>query len=228
MWKGLIRIVLGATIALSAVPAHTQDPNQDQNLLPKYGSLPKSEALKRADATFVASMDQIYHGDLSKASADAAARGWQYMSQRNPEDAMRRFNQAWLLNHNNGIAIWGMAAVEGSFGHFDESLKLFSEADNLVVDNINFSVDYARSLGMAGAERKDDKLLKIAYNRFEHNYEKAPDNVLNLQNWAITLFAVGRYSEAWQKVKLAEATPSGGHLDPNFLAALQSHLPRPN
>ncbi len=228
MWKKLALIVLEVLITFPATFAYAQDQSQDLSLLPKYGSLPKSDALKEADAAFLADIDKQYHGERGKASEDAAARGWQYLSQRNVETAMRRFNQAWLLNNNNGIAIWGMAAAEGSLGNFDESLKLFTEAERLVGDNINFSVDYARSLGFAGAALKDDQLLKFAYNRFQRNYERAPDNTLNLQNWAITLAAVGRYSEAWQKVKLAESTPSGGHLDPKFLADLQSHLPRPD
>jgi hypothetical protein len=44
---------------------------------------------------------------------------------------------------------------------------------------------------------------------------------------AITLFSKGRYSEAWAKVKLAEATPNKDDLDPRFLAALQSRMPQP-
>jgi len=48
-----------------------------------------------------------------------------------------------------------------------------------------------------------------------------------LQNWAMTLFSIGRYSEAWAKVKLAEATPNKDQLDPRFLATLESRMPRP-
>ena len=140
---------------------------------------------------------------------------------------MRRFNQAWLLNNDNGIALWGMAAIEANSEKFDESLKLFAEAEKFVVDEINFSVDYARAIGMVGAQRKDDALLKDAFARFEHIYHKAPQHTKNLQNWAVTLFRVGRYPEAWEKVKLAEATPNKGDLDPRFLADLQSRMPRP-
>jgi hypothetical protein len=43
----------------------------------------------------------------------------------------------------------------------------------------------------------------------------------------MTLFAVGKYSDAWEKVKLAEATPNKGDLDPRFLEALQARMPRP-
>lgn len=140
---------------------------------------------------------------------------------------MRRFNQAWLLNNSNGTALWGMAAIQASSGKFDDSLKLFAEAEKFVGSDINFSVDYAKAVGMAGVKLSDDALLMDAFDRFERVYQKAPQNTKNLQNWAIILFSVGRYSEAWAKVKLAEATPNKNDLDPRFLEALQSKMPRP-
>ena len=70
-------------------------------------------------------------------------------------------------------------------------------------------------------------LLQNAFDRFAQIYKKAPKNVLNLENWAKTLFDVGKYAEAWDKVKLAEATPDKGKLDPQLLEALQAQMPRP-
>ena len=199
----------------------------DRNLLPKYGSLPKTEWQKATDAKFISAIDEQYHGDRNKASAELAALGWQYLAGRDLAGAMRRFNQAWLLNSSNGTALWGMAAVQASSGKFDDSLKLFAEAEKFVGSDINFSVDYAKALGMAGVNLNNEALLKDAFDRFERIYQKAPQNTKNLHNWAITLFRIGRYSEAWAKVKLAEATPNKDDLDPSFLAALQSRMPRP-
>jgi cytochrome c-type biogenesis protein CcmH/NrfG len=119
-----------------------------------------------------------------------------------------------------------MAAFEASSGKLDESLKLFAEAERFVGDRINFSVDYARAVGIAGVDRHDDALLKDAFERFEGIYKKDPRNTKNLQNWATTLYGVGRYSESWEKVKLAEATPNKDQLDPRFVAALQARMPR--
>ncbi len=219
-----VQLLLTAALLVSANLAVY---GQDQNLLPKYGSLPKTKQLQEADAAFIAGMDQEYHGDREKASNDMSARGWQYMGAGDRNAAMRRFNQAWLLNDKNGTALWGMAAVEASSGKFDESLKLFAEAEKFLGDNLNFSIDHAKALGMAGVERKDESLVKDAFDRYESIYRKSPQNTLNLENWAITLFGVGRYSEAWAKVKLAEAAPNKGGLDPGFLKALQARMPRP-
>ncbi len=221
--KRLLQTLLAATLLVSSRLVQAQD----TNLLPKYGSQPKSDALKAADASFISGIDEDYHGDRAKASEDLAMRGWQYLAAGDFDTAMRRFNQAWLLNHSNGTALWGMAAYEAHSGKLDESLKLFAEAEPFVGDKLNFSVDYAKAMGKAGVTLKDDALLKDAFARFARIYQKAPDNVLNLQNWAITLFAMGNYSEAWAKVKLAEATPNKNQLDPRFVADLQSHMPRP-
>ncbi len=216
-------IFLTAGLLLSAPLAHADD----RNLLPKYGSGAKADWQEAADKVFISGMSEDYHGDLKKASADMAARGWQYLSQGDLDGAMRRFNQAWLLNNNNGIALWGMAAVEASRREMDESLKLFAEAEKFVGDQLNFSVDYAKAIGIAGAKHKDEAQLKDAFARFERIHQKAPENTKNLQNWAMTLFSIGKYPEAWQKVKLAETTPNKAELDPRFVAELESHMPRP-
>jgi tetratricopeptide (TPR) repeat protein len=200
---------------------------QDTNLLPKYGLLPKPKWQMKADANFISAMDDEYHGDRAKASAAMSARGWQYLQSGDDDTAMRRFNQAWLLDSTNGVALWGMAAVEANAGKFDESLKLFAEAEKSQSDVLNFSVDYAKSIGMAGVARRDEVLLNDALGRFERIYQKAPDDTDNLINWAKTLFGVGNYAEAWTKVKLAEVTPNKAILNPSFVAALQAKMPRP-
>jgi tetratricopeptide (TPR) repeat protein len=182
---------------------------------------------KAAEEKSIAGTDQLYRGEQSKASTDASARGWKQIAQGDLTDAMRSFNQARLLDNSNGSALWGMAVIEARSGTVDESLRLFAEADKSVGSDIAFSVDYARALGTAGFELHDEALLKAAFDRFEQNYRRAPENTMNLQNWAIALFCKENYSEAWAKIKLAEATPGKSALDPRFLAALQMHMPRP-
>ena len=67
---------------------------QDMNLQPNYGSLPKNDAQKAADAKFIASIDNYYKGDRKKGAEDVSSRGWQFLRQSNPLEAMKRFNQA--------------------------------------------------------------------------------------------------------------------------------------
>lgn len=200
---------------------------QDISLQPKYGLQPKIEAQKAADTKFLAAVDDQYTGNRKKAADDVSTRGWQFLRQGNVPDAMKRFNQAWLIDSSNGSALWGMAAIQAVSGKHDESLKLFAEAEGFIGSDIDFSADYAKAVGVAGAQAKNNALLNDAFSRFARVYESAPQHTLNLQNWAITLFYVGKYAEAWKRVKLAEATPRRAELDPNFITALQSKMPRP-
>lgn len=219
----LILRTLFVVLSLLALNAFAQD----TNLLPKYGAQAKNDAQKAADEKFLATIDSYYKGDRKKAAEDVATRGWQFLRQGNAPDAMRRFNQAWLLDSSNGSALWGMAAFEAGMGKLNESLALFAEADRIVGVDIDFAADYAKALGIAGAQTRNQPMVNDAFARFARVYEKAPQHTLNLQNWAITLFYVGNFAEAWKKVKLAEATPRHAELDPRFLAALQSKMPRP-
>jgi tetratricopeptide (TPR) repeat protein len=213
--------LITATFSLGAAYA------QNINLLPKYGSMPKNEAQLAADKELLAAIDKQYNGDRKKAAEDAAMRGWQSFRQGDTATAMKRFNQAWLLDNKNGTALWGMAAIQGKAGKMDESLKLFSEAEQYVGNDIDFAVDHARTIGVAAVTNKNDALLKDAFNRYEQLYKRAPQNVLNLQNWAIVLYYTDNYAEAWKKIKLAEVAPRGNELDKNFIAELQNKMPRP-
>ena len=224
--KALSRLIALACIAigLSLQGAQAQ---QDPSLMPKYGALPKTDAQKAADRQFIAAMDKQFKGDRKKAAQETATRGWESLRKRNAQEAMRRFNQAWLLDKSNGMALWGMAAVQGGTGRGAEALKLLQEAEKTMASDLDFEVDYARALGMAGIQTKDEPMVRQALDRFARIHEQAPDHTLNLQNWAITLFGVGQYELAWSRIALAEATPRRAALDPRFIAALQQKMPRP-
>ncbi len=201
---------------------------QNNNLLPKYGSVQKNEEQIAADNALFAAIDKQYKGDRKKAAEDAAMRGWQFFRWGDTETAMRRFNQAWLLDNKNGMALWGMAAVSGKAGKMDESLKLFSEAEQYEGNDIDFAVDHARAIGFTAVATRNEPLVKDAFNRYEQLYKRAPQHILNLQNWAIVLYSKGNYAGAWEKIKLAESAPRASELDKNFIFELQKKMPRPN
>ncbi len=114
------------------------------NLLPKYGNWPKCQALINADKSFIAFIEIEHSGDRKKASVALASRGWQYFSQGNLDDAIRRFNQAWLLDGRNGVALWGMGAVESNRAKHSEAVALFTEAAQFVGKNHRFHKNTVR------------------------------------------------------------------------------------
>ena len=221
--------ILNSLIAGIVIVAATaaQVSAQDIGFLPKYGSVSKTAAQQDADKRFIAEVESRFQGDRKSGSTEAVKRGWNSLRQGKPDEAMRRFNQAWLLDAENGSAIWGMAAAQASLEKSTEAVRLFSEAASIMGDDIDFAVDHARALGMIGAQTGNKALVSDALAGFEKLQAKAPDHTLNFQNWAITLYYLGDYRGAWQKVKLAENTRRGNEIDKNFVAALQKKMPRP-
>jgi tetratricopeptide (TPR) repeat protein len=218
------KCVVSVVVALSSVDVALA---QNINLLPKYGNEEKTPEQKAIDAQFLKGLDDSYKGDRKKASVDIAQGGWQFVAQGNLDNAMVRFNQAWLADNKNGLSIWGMGVVLATSGQFERCLPYFAEADGLIGTDIGFAVDYAKVLGIAGAELKNAAHTNNALARFAKIYGQQPDNTSNLQNWSITLFYNDKFKDAWDKLKLAEATPDKAEIDPNFVAALQAKMPRP-
>jgi tetratricopeptide (TPR) repeat protein len=200
---------------------------QAPDLQPKYGRASGDGALSADDQKFLADMDSRFKGDRKKASSTLATRGWTVLRQGKSDEAMQRFNQAWLLQNNNGNALWGMGQIQANRGKAADSYKLFGEANRMIGYELDFAVDYARAQSLAALELGDNKMLDEAFKRFAQLQTRAPQNSLNLQNWAIAYYIKGQYAAAWEKVKAAEATPRGGDLDKRFVADLQRKMQRP-
>lgn len=197
---------------------------QDTGFQNKSNLQTGNDTQRSADARFLSSIDENYSGNRKMAAEHISSRGWQFLRQGNTIDAVQRFKQALILDAENGNALWGMATVQANSGRLSESLQFFDEAERIVHDNIDFSADYAKTLGFAGVRTRNQALLREAFARFERLHQQAPQHTLNLQNWAKTLFQIGNYAEAWKKLKLAENTPHQDELDPSFIAVLESKI----
>lgn len=81
---------------------------------------------------------------------------------------------------------------------------------------------------MIGAQTVNKALVSDAMEKFPRQLLlRTPDHTLNIQNWAITLYDLGDYRGAWQKVDLAEKTRRAVEFDKNFVAELKMKMPRP-
>jgi len=200
---------------------------QANALLPKYGDQQKTESQKSADASFLSAMDAFYKGDRVLAAEEVAKRGWVILrgqAQGTPNNAMLRFNQAWLLNSKNGSAIWGMAAIAANSNQMQQASNLFKEAESLLPDDIDLAVDSARFQGILGLETQNKAMLNMALDRYQALSIKYPNHTMNWQNWAVILFNMGEYPQAWDRLQSALKTPRGREVDPEFVKALSSKI----
>ncbi|MES2247075.1 MAG: hypothetical protein V4645_07330 [Pseudomonadota bacterium] len=137
-------IAIAASLLLTAAVA-SADP-LPINQLPMYGDRAKTEAMKNADADFIASMEKQ---GLSRAEGarQAIQRGWTAWGKRDLTTAMARFNQAWLLDPENGNAYHGFALVMAVRGDASSDLeRFFRLATSKPVVDAEAFVDYGHFL----------------------------------------------------------------------------------
>jgi tetratricopeptide (TPR) repeat protein len=143
-------------------------------------------------------------------------RGWQAFGRRDLGSAMKRFNQAWLLNKQNGGVYWAFAiAVMVRDEDFAASEKLFHRALELIPDNPVLIQDLAKTLGMKGEKlrREGEETSAVeSFTKSNEYYQKAlkvdqiadkahagmATNYLNLKNFGLAAHHAGLAIERGQ------------------------------
>ena len=221
---GLMRVTL---CALSLCLLLQSASAKDINLLPKFGGQPKSAEAIEADQEFLRNMDNLFKGDRHKAAEHVASKGWDYLRSGDPVTAMKRFNQAWLLDSRNVNALWGMSSIVGAEGELDLALSLLKEAEAIDGSDISRSSEYARAYCMVAVLKSDFAMLKESLDRFERISKQIPNSPINWQNWAMALYWSGDYAGAWEKVAKMESLGPNLFKDTQFIEELASKMPRP-
>jgi Tfp pilus assembly protein PilF len=116
------------------------------NQLPMYGERVKTAEIKSADAAFIASIEKK---GLSRqeGAKQVIQSGWSSWAKRDLATAMSRFNQAWLLDPENGNAYHGFALVTSVRGGTPSEVeRLFQLAVSKPNVDAEALVDYGRFL----------------------------------------------------------------------------------
>jgi len=219
---------------MGLAPAHGQIEEADQ--LPMYGQpkIERPENLKKADEAFIRE-SALRYGSRQAASQALAAQGWAAVRAKRLDAAMQRFNQAWLLNPKNYSAFWGFGAVLSEKGKLREAIEQLETARELV-DDATQRVPLLCDLGTVHSEYAarlpaQNQLERAhhfvaANNRFTEGLELNPKYAACWREWAYSLYAQERYSEAWVKVKQAREFGADS-FPPEFLKKLATKMPEP-
>lgn len=128
------------------------------NLLPMYGQVKKCAAQIQYDNEFLAQCDKI-NKDRKQSAKEMVSTAWGYYYAGKQDTAMRRFNQAWLLDSLNTEVYWGFANIEGTKKKYRESLPLFARAIKLNPGNAKIWESASVSYGQLFVQSQDVKLL---------------------------------------------------------------------
>ena len=223
------RHVIALLLLLSALQPGLAQPI-DQ--LPMYGGVDRSTdpALRAADEKLV--NDSVGHyGSREKASASFVGNGFAFYGRDDLTNAMRRFNQAWLLDPKNPEAYFGFAVVLHDMGKNCEATAQFEKAASFGRYVQGMAPDAGRVFVLCAIEDKSitEEARLALFARSDAFYAEALINEPNkgyvFASQATALFWRGKYSESWEAVKQARA--NGGRLPERFMQMLSAKLPEP-
>jgi len=218
-----------------AVPGRCAD-SDSTDTLPMFGQpkINRSEDQKKSDEAFIRD-STLRFGSRQAGSNTLAAQGWVAARSGQDDVAMRRFNQAWLLNPKNYSVFWGFGAMLSGKGKLSEALEYLETARELVNDpkqRVALLCDLGAVHSAYAARLPADRQLEraqqfvLANNRFTESLDNDPTFAQSWREWAISLYDQERYSEAWIRVKKArelDAEP----FPPEFLEKLSAKMPEP-
>lgn len=199
-----------------------------------YGGMDRSKHRKtrKGDAKFIKNVTQAY-GSRENASQEWIEQGFRFYLNDEIGMAMRRFNQAWLLNPKNPEVYVGFAAVLHDQGNNCKSMEFTKKALNMnPPTNQGIYPDAGRIVILCAISDKSlsevDKILM--FKQSESLFNKAekiePNKKYVYATWASAYYWRGEYKKAWKMV--AKQRELGGEPNRKFLELLSSKQIKPS
>lgn len=227
LFKPLRCLLLIATVLLNTSCSSARESNE----IPLYGT-----DKGRTPTALEKKADEQFFADIAKTGMsrkDAAnhfcQRGWEQIQSKKPLIAIRRFNQAWLLDPKNANAYWGLGAAQSELGEFSDSIHLLTIAHKMSNDSDvlgDMGLVYANWGKKASNAAERQKLDTQAQNCYAEAIRLNPKCEGAYANWSMLLASHGQYKQAWQMVRNSQRL-GGGSLNPEFVKHL-TRLSPPN
>lgn len=95
------------------------------NELPMFGGYAVTDRLEEANRQFIKIILERFQGDRAAAAEYFARTGWNHYYRDENLIAIKRFNQAWLLDPGNQKALWGFAVISRERGLANRALRFY-------------------------------------------------------------------------------------------------------
>lgn len=205
---------------------------------PMYGQpeIPRPEHMIKADEAFIRKASKAFGGSREEASIAWMMEGERFMQQGDFYNAMRRYNQSWLLNSESFYPYWGFGRVMVQRYEFDEAIKYFEKAKQLIEDDFerpallsDTGSAYSFKAQSIKESNQDEraKYFAIANQHFKEATQYDSTYTEGWKRWAYSLFAEGEYALAWEKVHKAKANDITS-ISSIFLDELELKMESPN
>jgi tetratricopeptide (TPR) repeat protein len=220
------------------------------NEIPMYGNIPFNAKQKIANENLFNDVVQKC-GSRNEGAKSALKVGWNSLSKNDPKKAMRRFNQAWLLDPDNAEVYYAFGFLVSLQGNLDEGITLYNKA---------LKIDPGHAMTLAGIGYTYKEKARILYDKKNMKeqdaevkgilkealafYEKAAQTG-NVTGYDLRLSSLdqdlsyiycscailsevnGEYAKAWKYIKLLRKHGGSQLLDPDFIKELSGFMPEP-
>lgn len=196
------------------------------NEIPMYDHVEFTVEQRAANEQFIdGCIDEF--GSRDAASDAYVAFGWSYYREGDFRTAMKRFNQAWLLDNGNPDAYWGFGNIAGQKHDFELSIRMLTVAVELYPeDNALLLHDLGKSCNMIafqfgheGDAVSMSKNLKIAAGIFEKAIVIDDHLGILYHALAVSRFYLGEPETALENINKAIAC--GEQVPSEFLDAVE-------
>lgn len=198
-------------------------------LEPMMGGGQRSEQELREDQRFI-ELAVKGSGSRELAALQLTQMGWDAYRAQNFKLALSRFNQAWLIDPNNGESYWAFGLMNGLEERTNETIDLLKKAVELVPQSpkkARLFCDLAYAYSIQGDPVEPAAAREVIYTQAEACYQQAealdPNLALAQSQWAMLQFKREKYRDAWERARRARALGGEG-LDPEFVKVLEAQI----
>ncbi len=205
----------------NAAPA----PARPARLQPLFGGLTPAQATQIIGEAQLKAIAASF-ASPAEASAFFTTKGFEYLSENQPDTAAYRFNLAWLLNPQNAEAYRGLGIVASAQPTPDASIGLLDKGLAIAPASPLLLSDLGASYLIRYGQTKKKKDLTAGLDLVQRATTLAPTNATAWQQLARGLYYQEKYPEAWAAVHKGQ-TLSVGSLDFSLVSDLLAKLPDP-
>lgn len=231
--KNRFVLVLFSLVIVVFVGCAASEPFQrgkDIDEVPMYGETDRQSdpALRMVDEKLIADVSKEF-GNREKGSDAFIDQGIRFYRMDNVSLAMKRFNQAWLLDPSNPNVFWGFALVYHDQGENCKAKEMIDRGVSLNLSRPMALADAGRIYTLCGASNTalDEKTKSLYFEKSEELYKKAsatsPNNEYVYGSWATAYYWRGDYEHSWEMVK--KALSLGFTFPGQFMNLLQDKMP---
>ena len=206
--------------------------------LPMYGGQPRTAQQQVADTTFVEGITKAA-GSREVAIERTLQKGWELLTAGDLGQAIKRFNQAWLLDSKNPDVFHAFGVYMSARGQLDEAIQMYKEALELNQKHALAMCDLARAtkdkalwLAKTYGPSKEVEVrgyLTQALTLCADASRAATldkDKSYVYYQWATMLAMNGDLAGAWEKIHLSRKY-GGEFIEPGFIQQLSRDMPDP-